>query len=249
MHSFFLLPLALATAVAASPTLRPRSNVAVRQSSGGSSIDFSRWSLQVPTGKPGRPDIISSAKLVDGYENPNFYPADGYQVFMVPGLAEDTGCVTTPNAKHCRTELAEVSEGGWNPKCTRNRLRAVVKVMMMSDDAGAAIGQILPDGDISMRGPVFQIVANNDGRIVAKTMNARQNNRLQSTPLGNVPVGTEFSYEVAYEQGKLAVALNGKWTDLDVSGLDSPASRFKAGNYGGGSERSEVYFKEITISH
>jgi hypothetical protein len=69
------------------------------------------------------------------------------------------------------------------------------------------------------------------------------------TYLGNVAVGTQFSYEIEYYDNELKVAINGNFITLDTYSLDAPLSYFKAGNYNQGSSASDVHFYALTIQH
>ena len=82
------------------------------------SIDYSIWSLQEPSGSGTSPTTISPSQLVAGYSDAYFYiAADGGQAFM----DTQTG-ITTSGSTHCRTELREVTSSGaqaaWAPSGT-----------------------------------------------------------------------------------------------------------------------------------
>ena len=91
----------------------------------GGNFDLSYWNLQLPTGKTGHPATKTPSQLkgCDGYQEPGvFYTdsKDGALVMKVPGSPSSTACVTTPNSKHCRTELRELSfdsgdKASWSP--------------------------------------------------------------------------------------------------------------------------------------
>jgi hypothetical protein len=75
---------------------------------GQSTIDFSIWSLQEPSGSGTSPTTISPSQLVAGYSDAYFYKAaDGGQAFM----DTETG-ITTSGSTHCRTELREMTSSG-----------------------------------------------------------------------------------------------------------------------------------------
>ena len=70
------------------------------------------------------------------------------------------------------------------------------------------------------------------------------------TPVGNVPVGTPFSYVIQYQQGVLSVAINGGMpTVLSTYQLYAPKSYFKVGNYNQGNTASDVHFYTINVQH
>ena len=69
------------------------------------------------------------------------------------------------------------------------------------------------------------------------------------TVVGNVAVGSTFTYEIVYESNQLSVAINGDSKTLDTFDLDAPPSYFKAGNYNQGDSASDVHFFSITVEH
>ena len=102
----------------------------------GGNFDMEYWELQLPTGSPGSPTTIPSSQLQgqNGYQDPGHHyffteSGDGAMVMKVPGDPSDSGCVTTPNSLHCRTELREVnpstgSPTSWDPNAATNRMKA-----------------------------------------------------------------------------------------------------------------------------
>ena len=59
----------------------------------------------------------------------------------VPGSPSSSGCVTTPNSLHCRTELRETSPSSWDPKAATNRLSVSLAVVQPDDSShGTVIG-------------------------------------------------------------------------------------------------------------
>src|SRR3982751_1021453 len=90
-----------ASAAALDPSLPP-----------GGNFDLAVWQLQLPTGSPGSPDTISSAKLkgANGYSNPAYFwtdKNDGSMTFFAPEKG-----VTTPNSNYARSELREMNRDG-----------------------------------------------------------------------------------------------------------------------------------------
>jgi hypothetical protein len=83
-----------------------------------STIDFSIWSLQEPSGSGTSPTTISPSQLVAGYSDAYFYKtADGGQAFMDTKIG-----ITTPGSKHCRAEPREMTSSrahaAWAPSGT-----------------------------------------------------------------------------------------------------------------------------------
>ncbi|MCJ1441870.1 MAG: hypothetical protein MMC23_002362 [Stictis urceolatum] len=250
MYSFFLLSTVLPAAIAAPQSLWPRYQQVSHAANG--SIDFTPWSLQLPIGDPGHPETISSDELQSGYSDPNkeyFYEDGDVLVMKVPGSPDSTGCVTTPNSLHCRTELRESSPDKWDPTASTNVLKATLTVITADDSKyGTVVGQIHIDDDISSK-PVCELYYNEDGTIQMGVEQTRDGGNSKYTTVGNVPVGTEFSYEIHYEGGELSVVINGDETQLDQYELDNPESYFKAGNYNQGDSASEVHFTAISVEH
>jgi Alginate lyase len=218
----------------------------------GGNFDMSYWNLQLPIGSTGDPDIIPSSELQgdSGYENFSYFfteSGDGAMVMKVPGDPADSGCVTTPNSTHCRTELAETSS--WSPNNATNRMKATLAVEVPDNSQyGTVIGQIHMDASVSTK-PVCELYYDQNGDINIGVEQTRAGDDEVFTYLGNVPVGTQFSYEIEYYDNELKVAINGNFTTLDTYSLDAPLSYFKAGNYNQGSSASDVHFFALTIQH
>jgi hypothetical protein len=238
-----LLPLASAIPVASlSPTCAP-----------GGNFDLSPWSLQLPIGSTGNPDIISASSLegCSGYENYSYFfteSGDGALVMKVPGSPASSGCVTTPNSQHCRTELAE--NASWSPNGATNKLSVTLAVPTPDNsNYGTVIGQVHMASSVSTK-PVCELYYSTSGDLTMGVEQTRSGGNEVMTNVGNVPVGTTFSYEIVYENNVLSVSINGgSARTLSTYSLDAPTSYFKAGNYNQGSDPSDVHFFSISISH
>ncbi|KAJ3865410.1 family 7 polysaccharide lyase [Lentinula novae-zelandiae] len=218
----------------------------------GGNFDFSNWELQLCTGSKGSPDTESSSSLKGdgGYEDDKYFytsSTDGALVMKVPGSPSSSGCVTTTNSLHCRTELREL--GSWDPQDT-NKLTVSLAVIQADDsEHGTVIGQIHIDDSVSTK-PVIELYYNSKGVIAAGVEQTRSGGDEKFTTFETtVPLGTEFTYEIDYSGGTLKVTVNGEEMTLDTYDLDSPKSYFKAGNYNQGSSPSEVHFYSISIEH
>ncbi|KAL5349329.1 hypothetical protein ACLOAV_005619 [Pseudogymnoascus australis] len=196
----------------------------------GGNFDMKPWKLQLPIGNPGQPQTISSSQLqgCDGYEDPG---------------------------KHCRTELREAnpsdgSAASWSPNAAKNRLYASLSVAYADESShGTVIGQIHIDDSISTK-PVCELFYNSKGDISMGVEQTRAGNNLLFTPIGNIPVGQQFSYEIRYESNVLSVGINGgSQKVLDTYELNAPNSYFKVGNYNQGNNPSDVHFLAIIITH
>ena len=226
----------------------------------GGNFDLSYWNLQLPVGTTGNPTTISSFSLqgCNGYQNYQYFfteSGDGALVMKVPGSPSSSGCVTTPNSKHCRTELQEVDPGtdntaSWSPSASKNRLIATLLVPRPDDsEYGTVVGQIHIDDTISSK-PVCELYYNQAGDIHIGVEQTRSGGNQVVTKVGNVPVGTIFTYEIRYEGDALSLSINGGAAqELDTYQLDSPNSYFKAGNYNQGNSASDAHFFAITVEH
>jgi hypothetical protein len=226
----------------------------------GGNFDLSYWSLQLPSGTPGNPTVVSSSSLkgCKGYQNDEYFfteSGDGALVMKVPGSPSSSGCVTTTNSKHCRTELREVDPGtgdaiSWSPSAPKNGLSATLLVPKPDDsEYGTVIGQIHIDDTVSSK-PVCELYYNGAGDIHMGVEQTRSGGNEVVTKVGSVPVGKNFTYEIRYEEDTLSVSINGGAPQtLDTYQLDSPKSYFKAGNYNQGNSASDVHFFAITVDH
>ncbi|KAF7557988.1 hypothetical protein G7Z17_g226 [Cylindrodendrum hubeiense] len=217
----------------------------------GGNFDLSKWKLQMPTGSEGSPDTISSSELqgCSGYKDSEYFYTngdDGSLVMKVPGGPDTSDCVTTPNSKHCRTELREDDPSSWSPLSSYNRLFA--DLVVTENDGSVCIGQIHIDDSISSK-PVAELYYSSSGALAMGVQTCRTCSQ-QRADIGNVAKGERFTYEIRYENGELSVSINGDaFKTLDTFELDSPDSYFKAGNYNQGDGPTEVHFFTIRVSH
>jgi hypothetical protein len=205
----------------------------------------------LPTGSAGKVDQISSSKLsgCDGWFSPEFFytSSSGAIVMKVPARS---ACVTTPNSKHCRTELRESSPKSWDPKGDYNRLTVLLSVPKPDDSKyGTVIGQVKVDDDVSKK-PVAELFYDQAGILRMGVSQIPDVSSLKMTEVGLVKVGRTFRYEIQYERGQLSVAVDGGEKKMLSTGkLDSPKSYFKVGNYNQGNDSSEVIFNSIEVKH
>ncbi|KAJ5167929.1 alginate lyase 2 [Penicillium canariense] len=226
----------------------------------GGNFNLEYWNLQLPTGSTHSPDTISSKALqgCSGYEDSSLFyteSSDGALVMKVCGSSSSCGCVTTPGSLHCRTELRELasdtgSKASWSPLNPVNRLSATLVVPTPDDSThGTVIGQVHIDDTISSK-PICELYYSQAGVLTMGVEQTRSGGNEVMTTIGKVPVGTKFTYEIAYEGGVLSVSINGGAAQkLSTYSLDNPDSYFKAGNYNQGSSASEVHFFAINVDH
>lgn len=222
----------------------------------GGNFDLRPWSLQLPTGEDGDPDTVSSAKLqnCDGYHDKNFYTdaSNGQIVMLAPGLPEETHCATTSGSDHCRTEFREVDPNtgkntDWDPSGT-NTLTVGMTVIKADDGThGTAIGQVFASDP---KKPLAEMYYSQEGKIVVGVKTSDKGHQVPTT-VGQVPLGTPFTYELSYSQGQLSVTINGNKTPLSTYDWDSPRCYFKAGNYNQAVSDvgSEVHIDSIQVVH
>ncbi|OAQ59155.1 alginate lyase [Pochonia chlamydosporia 170] len=216
---------------------------------GCGNLDLSKWKLQLPIGDPGKPQTVSSADLCKGFTNPDyfFFDSTGALVMKVPGSADSSGCVTTTNSKHCRTELRETTPSVWSPNGKTNRLAGDLKVTK-NDNGEVVVGQIHIDDSISSK-PVAELYYASSGKLRMGVQTSRDGNQ-KSTDIDTVPVGQRFTYEIRYEGNVLSVGINGKTPIvLSTFELNAPDSYFKAGNYDQSDNPIEVHFYKIQTTH
>lgn len=219
----------------------------------GGNFDLAYFNLQLPVGGP---DIIKSKQLqgCGGYTGDTFFTdkSTGEMVLLAPGNPDLTGCATTSGSAHCRTELREVVKGSganaaWSPKGI-NSLTVTMKVVTSDDGThGTAIGQVFAS---EASKPLAEMYYSPSGDIVVGVKPDADSDQVV-TKLGNVALGTKFTYSLNYSNDKLSISINGKATALDTFTWDSPACYFKSGNYNQGKSAasSEVRIYSINVVH
>ena len=176
--------------------------------------------------------------------------SQGFQAFKDPGDPTTSGCVTTPNSTHCRTELREVnpsdgSAASWTPTGT-NKLDATLAVIAAGGNV--AIGQIHFADSVSTK-PLAELYADDSGNISIGVEQSISGPQGTPIPLAQVTPGQPFSYELNYSNNQLSISINGAPVSLNVSGLTGNPVYFKAGDYGQTTSPSEVHFSALTITH
>lgn len=168
----------------------------------------------------------------------------------VPGSSNGSRCVTTPNSKHCRTELRESSPRSWDPKAGTNRLKVSLAIRQADDSKyGTVIGQVKVDDTVSQK-PVSELFVNKNGIFSLGVSQIPNQSTLKMTEVGKVTIGQRFTYELRYENGILSIVVNDEAPKaLATKKLDAPLSYFKVGNYNQGDSPSEVEFYSIGIQH
>jgi hypothetical protein len=198
---------------------------------GSSSIDFSIWELQLPTGKGTSPATISPAQLVAGYSDAYFYRAGGGgQMFMDPA----TG-ITTSGSLHCRTELREMMSNGqaagW-PSTGTNTMTVSGKILQVGGGASGhvTVAQVfngtnsipLCELEYSTKLGGFQLLYE-EAKGAGTTTNLK----------APVAVGTAYTFTLDFSNGVLSVGVDGKIVYTKTPGAATAAKNFyfKAGDY------------------
>lgn len=217
----------------------------------GGNFNLRPFNLQLPTGRSGKVDQVTSSKLsgCDGWSSPEYFytSPSGTLIMKVPSRS---ACVTTPNSKHCRTELRESSPKSWDPNKSVNLLKATLSVPKPDGSKfGTVVGQVKVDDSISKK-PVAELFYNRAGTLTIGVSQIPDVSSLKMTEVGQVEVGKTFEYELRYEEGKLSVRIDdGEKQVMSTGRLDSPKSYFKVGNYNQGDDPSEVMFSDIQVKH
>jgi len=247
----------LLSAAAAVPAKVLNASALNPSSAPGGNFNLAIWSLQLPIGSAGNPETIPSSQLAgcSGYQDPGdhyFYTesGDGAMVMKVPGSPASSGCVTTANSLHCRTELRETSPSSWSPAASLNTMTVSLAVVTPDDSThGTVIGQVHMDDSVSSK-PVCELYYSTGGDVQMGVERTRSGGNEVLTSIGNVPVGQTFSYTISYSGNVLTVSLNGGTpVTLSTYSLDAPLSYFKVGNYNQGNDASAVNFYSISVQH
>jgi hypothetical protein len=194
-------------------------------------IDFSIWSLQLPTGSGTSPTTISPAMLAGGYSDAYFYVApDGGHAFMDP----QTG-ITTAGSKHCRTELREDTSGGqqaaWASTGT-NVMTVTGKVVQVGGGATGhvTVGQVF-DGSDGFPLCELQYATSRGGfELLYEEAKGAGTTIDLKTP---VALDADYTFTLALSQGVLSVELNGQpvYTHTVSAAIAAKRFYFKFGDY------------------
>ncbi|WP_394846758.1 polysaccharide lyase family 7 protein [Pendulispora brunnea] len=222
----------------------------------GGNFDLSVWDLQEPVGSPGHPTTIKSSQLrgPNGFHDKYFYTdgGDGSMTFWDP----ENG-VTTPNSHYSRSELREMNSNGsaadWNPLSGKHTLSATVKVSKVPSNV--CVGQIhLGTGTPASTKPLVELYYHSNGDIYVGVERSPSGGQ-DTHKIGNVAIGTKWSYVIALSGHSISITLNGSTKKYTMpSSFDKENMYFKAGNYiqSSGSNAnvgSLVHFYALKVSH
>ncbi len=200
----------------------------------GGNFDLSIWELQEPVGSAGNPTTIPPSQLEgpSGFHDTYFFtdPTDGSMSFWDP----ENG-VTTANSNYPRSELREMTSTGaaanWAPTGTHT-LSATLKVTQVPDHV--AVGQIhLGTGTPSSTKPLLELFYDSTGKIVMAIEQTPAGGNEVQTPVGNVALGTPWSYVIGLSGNAITLVIDGGATQTFTmsSTFDQEGMYFKAGDY------------------
>jgi hypothetical protein len=221
----------------------------------GGNFNLSVWSLQLPIGSPGSPTTIGPAQLkgANGYTNPSYFwtdKNDGSMTFWAPEKG-----VTTPNSNYARTELREMNSNGsaadWS-LAGNHTLSATLRIVSVTKNV--CVGQVHLGSGGSSTKPLLELYYHPNGDIILGTENAPSGGQTSHT-VGNVPLGTQWSYVINVTGNKINLTVNGSKTSYSIPSSFNPYNQyFKAGSYNQSSSDSttngaKVKFYALNISH
>jgi hypothetical protein len=220
----------------------------------GGNFDLSKWTLQLPTGSTGNPTTISSSQLQgpNGYQNRYYFYTDKTDGSMT--LMDPTKGVTFSGSSHPRTELKEVTSGGWSTSGT-NILSATIKVTQLPDHT--TIGQIFQAAPAPNK-PLMELMYYKDGTIKALIEKTNQGGSSTLYTVGKVSLGTQFSYSLSLTGKTIKVTINGTANTFALpSTFVGENFFFKAGNYDqtatagtpGTTPGTVVKFYSLSVTH
>lgn len=200
----------------------------------GGNFDLSIWELQEPVGSPGSPTTYAPAQLEgpNGHQDTYFFtdPTDGSMAFWDP----ENG-VTTANSMYPRSELRETTPGGspanWAPTGTHT-LSATLKATMIPDHV--AVGQIhLGTGTPASTKPLLELFYFSTGSIAIGVEQSPAGSNEVRTTVGNVPLGTKWSYVIGLSGNAVTLVIDGGATQAFsmATSFDQENMYFKAGDY------------------
>lgn len=220
-----------ANAAGGDSTAAGSGGAAAGQGGSSSAIDYSIWSLQLPTGTGNSPTTISPAKLAQGYMDAYFYPAtDGGQTFMDPA----TG-ITTIGSQHCRTEMRESTAAGaqaaWSSTGT-NTMTVTGKVLMVGGGSSGdvTVGQLFNGTDsIPLMEMQYSVGKGGFEVLYEEAKGGGTETDLKSP----VALNTKYTFSLALSKGVATISVNGTQVYTHNPSTDTLAKSFyfKFGNY------------------
>ncbi len=220
----------------------------------GGNFNLSVWQLQLPTGSAGSPTTVQSSQLkgASGYTSGYFFTdkTDGSMTFWAPEKG-----VTTPNSHYARSELREMNADGSSANWSlsgNHTLSAQLRITLVTKNV--CVGQVHLGSGGSSTKPLLELYYHSNGDIVIGLENSPSGGQTTHT-LGNVSIGTKWTYVINVSGSKINITVNGKKTSYSIpSSFNAYKQYFKAGSYNQSSSSSttkgaKVKFYSLTVSH
>lgn len=227
----------------------------------GGNFDLSVWELELPIGSSqGNPTTIPSSQLqgCGGYQDPGFEyffteSGDGALVMKAPSPS-NSDCIKYSGSEHCRTEFHEVNPAtgsgavSWSPAGSPNRLWVELLGSYGSD---VCIGQVFQaDGNPDHNKPLAEVYYQSNGDVsIGVEYEAVGGQGQNVTVITNVPVGTQFTYEVRYEENVLKMQVNNAGLVHLETYFTPSGVFFKAGNYNQGTAEADIHLFGLVVTH
>jgi hypothetical protein len=236
----------------------------IQAASTTSTIDLSHWSLTLPTGTKGRPNILSTSRLLGGYTSKYFYVgSDGGTVFWSP-----VNGVKTPGSTYARSELREAkpdgSEYNWKLADGTATLSATLAVNQVPSTGNVVVGQIHDNGvGKAKNAPLIMLLYKFDkssgtGSLIAQVRRTPTAAKVTNyTVASGINLNTQFSYQIQLRpDDTLSVEVNGanEYSGAVALSWNKQGLYFKAGSYphdssGKSSEGGRVSFYALAATH
>ncbi len=192
----------------------------------GGNFDLSGWQLQLPIGSTGSPTFISGSQLAGptGFTDIYFYTdkTDGAMTFMDPTTGD-----TTSGSLHPRSELREVTNG-WPTTGTNTE---TVTVAVTEVPSTVTIGQIFQSSPAPSK-PLLELQYLKGGKLQILLENTNQGGSATFHPVGTVPDGLQFTYELSLTGTTITVTIEGTPSTFTLpSSFVGESFYFKCGDY------------------
>jgi hypothetical protein len=201
-------------------------------------LNFSNWELQEPVASGSGVLTIPSSKLTASYSDKYMYTSSSAGGDAVTFFTPEDGAHTT-NSSYPRTELRELNANGsdanWNMVGT-NIMTASLMATDITDHT--VIGQVhigspLPGASVaSSTKPLLELYYYSNGNIIAGLEKSPSGSQTTTT-IGNVPLGTKFTYTIQVSGDAVTIKLNNASPIALTasSSFNEYGMYFKAGNY------------------
>ncbi|WP_285472134.1 polysaccharide lyase family 7 protein [Actinoplanes sp. NBRC 101535] len=221
----------------------------------GGNFDLAVWRLELPTGRPGSPDVIPPAELagVNGYTNPAYFwtdRTDGAMTFWAPERG-----VTWKESKYARSELREMNRDGSFADWARSgshTLSAELRVAQVTRNV--CVGQVHLGAGGPSKKPLLELYYRPSGDIYIGVENSPAGGQTLHK-VGNVPLGERWAYAINVSGDTINLTVNGSRTSYPIPSSFGPYRHFfQLGAYNQSSSASttqgaRVKFYSVGITH